>query len=277
MTQRKGHSFDFSALLEHLPPNTGPAGTVPVSNGPGSGPNGNKNLSHVPCKFHRQGNCQAGSSCPFSHSLDGSLAANKLPCKYFQKGNCKFGLKCALAHFLPDGTRVNSRQAKYRKKNNPPALEQPLFLDKPENPDFLQRQPLFLEKDYLVATDMFSVRQEDLSSPENSMAGLNLVFLGFPFRNNAYTHLPLYYSPPSVFLKANESALVDDESEDYDDDDSALFEDYVPASLGNLILTPQERERRNSRSQLGTLLVRPSVRLLPEARKVPQGDVFIME
>ncbi|ABN64587.1 zinc finger protein, partial [Scheffersomyces stipitis CBS 6054] len=70
--------------------------------GSGSSSNSSKNLSHVPCKFYKQGICQAGNSCPFSHNLDGTLAADKLPCKYFQKGNCKFGLKCALAHFLPD-------------------------------------------------------------------------------------------------------------------------------------------------------------------------------
>ncbi|CAN6657379.1 hypothetical protein TRVA0_029S01728 [Trichomonascus vanleenenianus] len=69
-----------------------------------------KNLSHVPCKFFRQGACQAGNACPFSHSTDsGELA----PCKYFQKGNCKFGAKCANAHILPDGRRVNHRSGYY--------------------------------------------------------------------------------------------------------------------------------------------------------------------
>ncbi|RCK64707.1 hypothetical protein Cantr_00290 [Candida viswanathii] len=100
-------SFDFSAMQAQLPPNTGPPGTVPVTNGSSS--TNNKNLGHVPCKFYRQGICQAGNTCPFSHNLDGALGADKVPCKYFQKGNCKFGLKCALAHFLPDGTRVNSK------------------------------------------------------------------------------------------------------------------------------------------------------------------------
>lgn len=100
-------SFDFSAIQAQLPPNTGPPGTVPVTNGSSS--SNNKNLGHVPCKFYRQGICQAGNTCPFSHNLDGALGADKVPCKYFQKGNCKFGLKCALAHFLPDGTRVNSK------------------------------------------------------------------------------------------------------------------------------------------------------------------------
>ena len=64
-----------------------------------------KNTKHVPCKFFRQGTCQAGNACPFSHSTD--IAIETVPCKYFAKGNCKFGAKCALAHILPDGRRVN--------------------------------------------------------------------------------------------------------------------------------------------------------------------------
>ncbi|KAK6498111.1 hypothetical protein TWF506_004352 [Arthrobotrys conoides] len=65
----------------------------------------NKNLAHVPCKFFRQNQCQAGRSCPFSHSMDPTTES--APCKYFQKGNCKFGAKCANAHILPDGRRIN--------------------------------------------------------------------------------------------------------------------------------------------------------------------------
>ena len=110
-TNQGNHGFrstlDIFSNQVQLPPNTGPAGTVAVTNGSNS--TNNKNLSHVPCKFFKQGVCQAGNSCPFSHNLEGALGADKLPCKYFQKGNCKFGLKCALAHFLPDGTRVNSK------------------------------------------------------------------------------------------------------------------------------------------------------------------------
>ncbi|KAK0714122.1 hypothetical protein B0T26DRAFT_754156 [Lasiosphaeria miniovina] len=60
--------------------------------------------SHVPCKFFRQGACQAGNACPFSHDL--SQAAENV-CKYFAKGNCKFGPKCANIHVLPDGRRIN--------------------------------------------------------------------------------------------------------------------------------------------------------------------------
>ena len=76
-----------------------------VARSPPSGPN--KNTKHVPCKFFRQGTCQAGNACPFSHNLDPTT--HQAPCKYFMKGNCKFGAKCALAHYLPDGRRVNQR------------------------------------------------------------------------------------------------------------------------------------------------------------------------
>ena len=39
--------------------------------------------SHVPCKFFRTGQCQAGKACPFSHSTD--LSPVDTPCKYFAK------------------------------------------------------------------------------------------------------------------------------------------------------------------------------------------------
>ncbi|KAK8070218.1 hypothetical protein PG994_006834 [Apiospora phragmitis] len=54
--------------------------------------------------FFRQGACQAGSACPFSHDL-GSAA--ETVCKYFAKGNCKSGPKCANVHVLADGRRIN--------------------------------------------------------------------------------------------------------------------------------------------------------------------------
>lgn len=39
--------------------------------------------SHVPCKFFRTGQCQAGKACPFSHSTD--VTTVDTPCKYFAK------------------------------------------------------------------------------------------------------------------------------------------------------------------------------------------------
>jgi hypothetical protein len=38
--------------------------------------------SHVPCKFFRQGTCQAGKACPFSHDL---ASTTDNICKYFSK------------------------------------------------------------------------------------------------------------------------------------------------------------------------------------------------
>ncbi|CRK47392.1 hypothetical protein BN1723_007531 [Verticillium longisporum] len=46
------------------------------------GPRSPPNTSHVPCKFFRQGACQAGSACPFSHDLGASA---ETICKYFAK------------------------------------------------------------------------------------------------------------------------------------------------------------------------------------------------
>ncbi|TAQ88879.1 hypothetical protein B7494_g2784 [Chlorociboria aeruginascens] len=60
-------------------------------------PPGRQNTSHVPCKFFRQGACQAGKACPFSHDLASTT----------DNGNCKFGPKCANKHVLPDGRVVN--------------------------------------------------------------------------------------------------------------------------------------------------------------------------
>ncbi|KAI7927336.1 hypothetical protein ACKVWC_006201 [Pyricularia oryzae] len=68
------------------------------------GPRSPPNTAHVPCKFFRQGACQAGNACPFSHDLSN---ATENVCKYFAKGNCKFGPKCANIHVLPDGRRIN--------------------------------------------------------------------------------------------------------------------------------------------------------------------------
>ncbi|PLB51741.1 hypothetical protein P170DRAFT_443882 [Aspergillus steynii IBT 23096] len=96
-----------------------PSGAQPLQNGhsrnlsgldmTARSPPNQSNTKHVPCKFYRQGACQAGPACPFLHSTDSAI--DYAPCKYFTKGNCKFGAKCALAHILPDGRRVNRPSA----------------------------------------------------------------------------------------------------------------------------------------------------------------------
>ncbi|KAI9820894.1 MAG: hypothetical protein M1832_003527 [Thelocarpon impressellum] len=101
---RNGHAVPVPAGPPHRTGNGQPRAMPPAFDGPRSPPGG-KNTSHVPCKFFRQGACQAGKACPFSHAVDATSV--QTPCKYFAKGNCKFGAKCALAHVLPDGRRVN--------------------------------------------------------------------------------------------------------------------------------------------------------------------------
>lgn len=44
---------------------------------------GFEDTKHVPCKFFRQGACQAGPACPFLHSTDAAI--DYAPCKYFTK------------------------------------------------------------------------------------------------------------------------------------------------------------------------------------------------
>ncbi|KAI9740813.1 MAG: hypothetical protein M1818_004418 [Claussenomyces sp. TS43310] len=85
----------------------GPVAPGPRIEGPRSPPGKQSeftNTAHVPCKFFRQGACQAGKACPFSHDL---ASTTDNVCKYFAKGNCKFGPKCANIHVLPNGQRVN--------------------------------------------------------------------------------------------------------------------------------------------------------------------------
>ncbi|KAF2759943.1 hypothetical protein EJ05DRAFT_316352 [Pseudovirgaria hyperparasitica] len=121
---RNAHRQNRVPSGDLLQPAHGNAAPVPVPNGALRGTNGhgnhghrngafegarsppnNKSTSHVPCKFFRQGTCQAGQACPFMHTTE--PVTDTAPCKYFQKGNCKFGAKCMLAHILPDGRRVN--------------------------------------------------------------------------------------------------------------------------------------------------------------------------
>ncbi|KAI9018069.1 hypothetical protein CLU79DRAFT_837279 [Phycomyces nitens] len=82
------------------------------------------NLSHVPCKFFKQGTCTAGANCIFSHNAD--PASGSSVCKYFIKGNCKFGTKCALLHTMSlysserpkNGTNQNTTTTTTNNNNN---------------------------------------------------------------------------------------------------------------------------------------------------------------
>ncbi|SCV03199.1 LAME_0H08504g1_1 [Lachancea meyersii CBS 8951] len=174
-----------------------------------------KNYSHVPCRFFRQGTCQAGDSCPFSHSLN-SVAADATPCKYFERGHCRFGNKCANAHILPDGTRVHpSKQFNSGNRSNdagPPPIS-------------------------------ISLRDTELSQfPQQKMTAA----LASPSQRlpPVATHGTFISLPTLHQQTAYESAI--DEEDDCEDFDG---EDFIPGELSDL-LTPKELERRNSRSSL---------------------------
>ncbi|KAH8556101.1 hypothetical protein BGW37DRAFT_515027 [Umbelopsis sp. PMI_123] len=94
---------DTTRLMSHLRRSQ----SHPDQPKPSKGTN-SSNLSHVPCKFWKQGTCTAGANCIFSHNLD--TTSESSVCKYFLKGNCKFGTKCALLHTLspqaPDARKL---------------------------------------------------------------------------------------------------------------------------------------------------------------------------
>ncbi|KAI8148957.1 hypothetical protein BJV82DRAFT_530639 [Fennellomyces sp. T-0311] len=74
------------------------------------------NLSHVPCKFFKQGTCTAGANCIFSHNPDPTCES--AVCKYFLKGNCKFGSKCALLHTMSPYTHDGRKLLSHRDNRN---------------------------------------------------------------------------------------------------------------------------------------------------------------
>ena len=149
-----------------------------------------EDTSHVPCKFFRSGQCQAGKACPFLHSTDDTTVDT--PCKYFAKvrlvkparcsrslrrilgaynyvqGNCKFGSKCALAHILPNGRRVNRPQLNLGGKVDPqlyqqsdPALAHSLLAQQANG------APLPFGHQLPIYPDYDLVPQQQLPIPEN--------------------------------------------------------------------------------------------------------------
>jgi hypothetical protein len=85
-------------------------------------------------------------------------------------------------------------------------------------------------------------------------------------------------TPHSIFTSLPEEVFIDDE-DDQDLYESDMFlQDYVPGSLSDIILSPDEFQRRDSRSQSGTLQVRPTfVHLNDNFKKEKVEEVFLME
>ncbi|EGV65913.1 hypothetical protein CANTEDRAFT_112791 [Yamadazyma tenuis ATCC 10573] len=128
-------------------------------------------------------------------------------------------------------------------------------------------------------SNFFSKNQPISYSPTNN--------LSLQISRSFSSKLPASHGSFSSYLNVfSESAIIDDEIKDTVDD-GFFEEDYVPASLGDDILTPQQVQRRDSRSQSGTLLVRPIFKTrdskfdneYDEQKKsvFVQDDVFLME
>ncbi|SCU85042.1 LADA_0D05358g1_1 [Lachancea dasiensis] len=203
-----------------------------------------KNYSHVPCRFFRQGTCQAGNSCPFSHSLN-SLTADATPCKYFERGHCRFGSKCANAHILPDGTRVNpprqypnAGHGNYQghQYHNPNRETATVPIATGENAFQQSARPNVFPAG--AGPSPRSVPNFASTSPTISKSSTGpSVFVGTgPF-------YPAFTTPQQ---QNTSEFAIDDEDDDFQEIDG---EDFIPGELSDL-LTPKELERRNSRSSL---------------------------
>lgn len=266
---KRGPKLNLQELEGELPPNTGPPDITAVNSGTSTT---NKNLSHVPCKFYRQGNCQAGDTCPFSHDLQGPLGNDKLPCKYFQKGNCKFGLKCALAHYLPDGTNVNYKYNGSKRYQS--YTSHPIEIGTIKNGPTTSSAPQSHSHSHSQSTSA-SALQSASSTSHSVVTQTTWSSTTNTSPTSLLDHSPDSYVSNKLLVPdafgsylqfSNDNTSITDESlEDY----GVFEEDYVPGSLVDMILTPQELQHRDSRSQSGTLLVRPGFE--------KHDDVFLME
>ncbi|KAG1469740.1 hypothetical protein G6F56_003084 [Rhizopus delemar] len=146
--------------------------------------NKQSNLSHVPCKFYKQGTCTAGANCTFSHSSDFSSEGSV--CKYFMKGNCKFGTKCALLHTMSQyGTSAGTNGMKSNglaNSSTPPNLS---FLGRRNIGDHHQQKILLNNDPFASSAPAVSLFNQQLNdstlwrnqSPRTNIASADLIGL----------------------------------------------------------------------------------------------------
>ncbi|ORZ03003.1 hypothetical protein BCR43DRAFT_482570 [Syncephalastrum racemosum] len=174
------------------------------------------NLSHVPCKFFKQGTCTAGANCLFSHSQ--SLTNESAVCKYFLRGNCKFGSKCALLHTLsPENSGNNPKHRQIVTAVSPSNDNS----NNTANADLLPSPP---RDSQLTA----ALRRDHHLLPKHSPTS-SFFAASAPAANEGADHLGHLLSPPWIF----------EEEEQGDRDEGPPF---LPSSLNDL-LTPAELRR----------------------------------
>eukprot|EP00051_Salpingoeca_urceolata_P031979 m.13749 g.13749 ORF g.13749 m.13749 type:complete len:421 (-) comp4649_c0_seq1:488-1750(-) len=93
----------------------------------------------VRCKFHRQGACTKGSSCPFSH--DKSVKADNV-CKFFLSGTCSYGSRCRYDHVRPKKPVASKTQQPMAQRSQPAARASAWSAARPASTAHASTQPL---------------------------------------------------------------------------------------------------------------------------------------
>ncbi|AOA64984.1 Zinc finger protein [Komagataella phaffii CBS 7435] len=217
-----------------------------------------RNLSHVPCKFYRQGACQAGSSCPFSHTL--TQTSQAATCKYFQKGTCKFGSKCALVHISPEGKKVNLKALNQayqvpkheRSLSSSQGLSQQIHKD-PETSDdqaSSMSSPTRTVTSQMASSPFSNTNSiwSGTGSKERRLSGPSFSTGSFSrgsFSRGSFSNHTVSKAELNQLISG--CAISDDEVDGAENMNALGAEDFLPSSLSDL-LTPQELKRKNSKS-----------------------------
>lgn len=208
-------------------------------------------MSHVPCKFYKQGTCTAGANCTFSHSSD--LSSESAVCKYFVKGNCKFGTKCALLHTMSPYGNMKPPSLSFtgrRKTTTDNSIDHRSFLNDP----FASSAPAvsLFQGEHLwrtqPRTQMIGVR----SSPrESDQFQQNSPLFNYRQQQQQSSSLRSGYfnnQPQPFAYPVGSSSSIDDYHGQQQQNGYDLNDAMLPSSLNDLF-TPNELHARSLRQQ----------------------------
>lgn len=192
------------------------------------------------------GSCQAGSSCPFSHSTGETNNESPPLCKYFQKGNCKFGIKCALTHVLQDGSKVSSPQMYHKSPvlHQHPQLASTSVPASAPGPTTTAALPPINTSGVTTGAGSFG---SIWSSPQQPSSWLNTPNqMSYISQTTPVASFGANLSFGSTWT--NSASAILDEYSDADSEDDELV--LVPSSLNDLLTPQQVSRRRSSQSKM---------------------------